>query len=82
MEVVVSTYHKILRSTASFYRQISWECVVLDEGHYIHNPDTQISEFCMLLNCWYSMVLTGIAVMRGVKNNIDGLLQAVQFTTA
>ena len=63
MEVVVSTYHKILRSTANFYRKISWECVVLDEGHYIRNPDTRISEFCMLLKRRYSMVLTGIAVM-------------------
>ena len=50
--VIVTTYQGILSYQVLLLKQ-DWHYVLLDEGHKIRNPDSQITVACKQVLYWY-----------------------------
>jgi len=60
-DLVVTSY-ALLRRDATFYRDISFDCAVLDEAQHIKNPQTVSAQACKALNATHRIILTGTPV--------------------
>ncbi|KAK6505049.1 hypothetical protein TWF481_006973 [Arthrobotrys musiformis] len=56
----LSTYHKLLLDT-------DWECVVLDEGHKIRNPDAKITIAAKQLRSSTRFILSGTPIQNNLR---------------
>ncbi|KAK6345289.1 hypothetical protein TWF718_007212 [Orbilia javanica] len=56
----LSTYHKLLLDT-------DWECVVLDEGHKIRNPDAKITVAAKQLRSSTRFILSGTPIQNNLR---------------
>ena len=54
------------------YMEKDWDCVILDESHYIKNRTTRRSKAChkLALNAEYRYILTGTPISNGQLENI------------
>ncbi|KAK6359794.1 hypothetical protein TWF696_000931 [Orbilia brochopaga] len=56
----LTTYQKLLLDT-------EWECVVLDEGHRIRNPEAKITMAAKQLRCPTRFILSGTPIQNNLK---------------
>ncbi|KAF3923372.1 hypothetical protein ABW21_db0204834 [Orbilia brochopaga] len=56
----LTTYQKLLLDT-------EWECVVLDEGHRIRNPEAKITMAAKQLQCPTRFILSGTPIQNNLK---------------
>jgi len=57
-DIVISTYSLIYRDEEEF-KNVEWECIVLDEAQYIKNPSSLQTQAVKRLKTHYRVALTG-----------------------
>ena len=60
-DVVVTTY-EMLKNPAmksTLVQRMHWRCFVIDEGHVIKNPNTNLSQTCRKVHYHFGLLLTG-----------------------
>jgi DNA excision repair protein ERCC-6 len=72
--VLVSTYESV-RIYKDSLLPLEWGYVILDEGHRIRNPDTQVSVVCKQLLTEHRLVLTGAPL----QNNLNDIWSLMDF---
>lgn len=73
--VEIVTYDKVWRKDKKSPYYKSWDCIVLDEAHYIKNRTSQRAKFILKLavNSKYRYILTGTPISNGQLENIWSL---------
>jgi TATA-binding protein-associated factor len=66
-DLVISSY-EVVRNDIAFFRSISWNYCVLDEGHIIKNPKAKITKSTKELQSNYRLILTGTPIQ---NNAVD-----------
>ena len=59
LSLIVTTYEKFVAEKTWFKRTMSWQYVVLDEGHRIKNDTTNVAKSLQSLKADYRLILTG-----------------------
>ena len=72
--VVVSTYG-YLRKHSSILLKSKWKIIVLDEGHGIRNPSTEVSQLCRQFTTFRRFILSGTPI----QNNLLELWTLMDF---
>jgi SNF2 family DNA or RNA helicase len=73
-DVVLTTY-ALLRLDSAVLCAEQWDTVILDEGQYVKNPDSQVARAAHALRADFRMVLTGTPV----ENRLDELWSQLHF---
>ena len=63
---VIITSYDILRNDLDFFKQRQYNYCVLDEGHIIKNPKTQLSMAVKSINAVHRLILTGTPIQNNV----------------
>lgn len=73
--VEIVTYDKVWRKDTKSPYYKTWDCIVLDEAHYIKNRTSQRAKFILKLavNSKYRYILTGTPISNGQLENIWSL---------
>uniref|UniRef100_A0A3Q2Y583 Helicase-like transcription factor n=1 Tax=Hippocampus comes TaxID=109280 RepID=A0A3Q2Y583_HIPCM len=66
-DVVLTTYN-VLHDVSSPLHDINWLRVVLDEGHVVRNPNTQMSKAVLDLKAKRRWILSGTPIQNSVKD--------------
>lgn len=72
---VVITSYGTMRQNATLFLHYEYSCAILDEGHKIRNPDTEITLLCKKLNTCHRLILTGSPI----QNNLVELWSLFDF---
>lgn len=64
-DVFVTSYATV-RACIDVFMEIDWEYSILDEGHFIRNPDTETTQCCKKLKTKNRLILTGTPI----QNNL------------
>ncbi|KAL7276337.1 DNA repair protein rhp26 [Rhizina undulata] len=72
--VLVTTYNG-LKTYADILSGKEWEYAILDEGHYIRNPDAEATLNCKRLKTYHRIILSGTPV----QNNLTELWSLFDF---
>ena len=72
---LVITSYDIARLDSRILSEIAWRYVVLDEGHYIKNPDADRSKAIKTINGRHKLLLTGTPI----QNNLEELWSLFDF---
>jgi len=59
---VIITSYDLLRRDIELYKDIYFECQVIDEAQFIKNPGTQASKATKLINAGFKIALTGTPI--------------------
>lgn len=73
-EVIIISYTKLLRDLTVF-RDIVWECLILDEAHLIKNSNTLTAKAVYSINAKFRMALSGTPL----QNSVDELWSVFHF---
>ena len=74
---VMLTTYGIVRSSTGLLGSVDWDFLILDEGHTIKNPRSQISKAVRSLPAKCKLVLTGTPI----QNNLEELWTIMDFVT-
>lgn len=72
---VVVTSYGYLRKHADTLIRAKWKVVILDEGHGIRNPSTEVSQVCRRFRCTRRFILSGTPI----QNNLLELWSLMDF---
>ena len=72
--IVISTYGH-LRKHSSILLKSKWKIVILDEGHGIRNPSTEVSQLCRQFTTFRRFILSGTPI----QNNLLELWTLMDF---
>ncbi|EEB13301.1 DNA repair and recombination protein RAD26, putative [Pediculus humanus corporis] len=64
--ILITSYITCLQQSSDLQRQ-KWHYVILDEGHKIRNPDSQIAINIKLLNTPHRLILSGSPIQNNLK---------------
>lgn len=59
---VVLTSYNTLRTDLGLFKEINWDCVILDEAQLVKNPDTQTAQALYNLKSRFRLVITGTII--------------------
>ena len=59
---VILTSYALLRQDAALLESLDYQCVVLDEGQAIKNPDSQIASVCFRLKSAMRLIISGTPI--------------------
>lgn len=71
----ILTSYALLRIDAELFQGVSYQCVVLDEGQVIKNPESQIATACCKLKAQMRLIITGTPI----ENRFDDLWSLFHF---
>ncbi len=63
---LVVTSYDILGNDLSFFEDVKWNYVALDEGHVIKNPKTKVAKAVRTLSPQHRLILTGTPIQNSV----------------
>jgi SNF2 family DNA or RNA helicase len=66
-DLIISSYHTI-REDVQMFKALSFSVLVLDEAHYIKNPQSQIYEAVKSIPHHFSIALTGTPIENNLKD--------------
>lgn len=72
---IVLTSYSTLRLDRELFKQIPWQCLILDEAQAIKNPETQIAQAVCSLDAKFKLSITGTPV----ENNMQELWSQFRF---
>jgi SNF2 family DNA or RNA helicase len=72
---LILTSYALMRIDASLLQELDYDCIVLDEGQTIKNPDSQIAELCCQLKADMRLVITGTPI----ENKLEDIWSLFRF---
>lgn len=79
-DVVITTYKyvSLQAQNAGSLFEITWDRIILDEGHIIKNPTAIVSQACKSLKSEYKWICTGTP-LQNTEEDIQSLFQFLRF---
>eukprot|EP00850_Spirogloea_muscicola_P020308 SM000212S06901 [mRNA] locus=s212:113572:124037:+ [translate_table: standard] len=75
---VLLTSYEMVNQDSSVLRSITWECMIVDEGHRLKSRQSRLFQALRLYNTQHRILLTGTPL----QNNLDELFMLMHFLDA
>uniref|UniRef100_A0A0N4ZLV3 DNA repair and recombination protein RAD54-like n=1 Tax=Parastrongyloides trichosuri TaxID=131310 RepID=A0A0N4ZLV3_PARTI len=72
--VIITTYATYTQKY-KYFKKVDWHYVILDEGHYIRNPDIKVAELLRTVNTRHRILISGSPL----QNNLKELWSLIDF---